>query len=144
MRPLLLAAFLAAPFLAAPLAAQDVVSITPDQPTRGETVTVTFDAPADSVTVTYRPGAITATTETFTPGSTTFEFEPSRAGVVSVAAAGGTGRSLSVRFRGAPLSGIVVMVLAGLVLFGGATLALRALLSDGHRIEMDPTAMPDT
>ena len=127
--------------LAAPLAAQDVVSITPEQPTRGEPVTVTFSEPVDSVTVTYRPGAITAHTETFAPGAASFEFTPTRAGVVSVAA-GDAAQSLSVRFRGAPISGIIVMVLAGLVLFGGAAVSLRALLADGH--EIDPTMRPDT
>lgn len=127
--------------LAAPLAAQDVVSITPEQPTRGEPVTVTFSAPVDSVTVTYRPGAITAHREMFAPGSAAFEFTPSRAGVVSVAA-GDASRSLSVRFRGTPVSGLLVMVLAGLVLFGGAAVSLRALLADGH--EIDPTMRPDT
>ncbi len=129
--------------VAAPLAAQDVVSVTPDQPTRGEPVTVTFSEPVDTVTVTYRPGAITAHTETFTPGSATFEFTPERAGVVSVAS-GDAAKSLSVRFRGTPISGIAVMVLAGLILFGGAALSLRALLSDGHKIEIDPSMRPDT
>ena len=129
--------------LAAPLGAQEVLSVEPLQPTRDEPVTVTFSEPVDTVAVTYRPGAITAHTETFTPGAAVFEFTPSRAGVVSVAA-GDAAQSLSVRFRGAPLSGIVVMVLAGLILFGGAALSLRTLLSDGHRIEIDPTMRPDT
>ena len=129
--------------VAAPLAAQDVVSVEPELPTRGEPVRVTFSAPVDSVSVTYRPGAITAHTETFTPGAAVFEFTPTRAGVVSVAS-GETAQSLSVRFRGAPLSGLVVMILAGLILCGGAALSLRALLADGHRIETDPTMRPDT
>lgn len=127
--------------LAAPLAAQEVVSISPVQPTRDEPVTVTFSEPVDSVTVTYRPGAITAHSESFAPGSAVFEFTPTRAGVVSVAS-GDASQSLSVRFRGAPVSGIAVMVLAGLILFGGAAISLRALLSDGHRI--DPSMRPDT
>lgn len=128
---------------AAPAAAQEIVSVEPDAPTRGERVRVTFSEPVDSVRVTYRPGAITATSETFTPGAATFEFTPTRAGVVSVAA-GEASQSLSVRFRGAPLAGLVVMVLAGLVLFGGAAVSLRALLADGHRIEVDPDLRPDT
>ena len=150
LRTLVALAFVAAALPAASASAQDasgpadVVSITPEQPRKGEPVTVTFSAPADSVVVTYRPGAVTATSETFTPGAAVFEFSPKRAGVVSVGAPGGDSQSLSVRFRGAPLSGVVVMVLAGLILFGGAALALRALLADGHRIEIDPTMLPDT
>ncbi len=129
--------------LAASASAQDVVSVEPEAPTRGEPVTVTFSAPADTVAVTYRPGAVTAHTETFTPGTATFEFTPERAGVVSVTG-GGAAQSLSVRFQGAPVSGIVVMILAGLILFGGAALSLRTLLADGHEIEVDPTLRADT
>jgi len=129
--------------LAAPLAAQSVVSVEPAAPVRGEPVRVTFSEPVDSVTVTYRPGAISARTETFTPGAASFEFTPQRAGVVSVAS-GSASKSLSVRFTKAPLPGLVVMILAGLILFGGAAISLRALLADGHRIEIDPTLRPDT
>ena len=129
--------------LAVSASAQDVVSVVPDAPTRGEPVTVTFSEPVDSVTVTYRPGAVTATSETFTPGTAAFEFVPEKAGVVSVAA-GGASQSLSVRYVGVPLGGLVVMILAGLILFGGAGIALRALLADGHKIEADPTLRPDT
>lgn len=128
--------------LAASASAQDVASVAPAAPVRGEPVLVTFEAPADTVTVTYRPGAVTARTETFTGVGETFEFTPERAGVVAVAAAGGSPKSLSVRFVSSPLAGIVVMILAGLILFGGAAISLRALLSDGHRIE--PELRPDT
>lgn len=127
--------------LAASVSAQDVVSIEPDSPTRGEVVTVTFSEPVDSVTVTYRPGAVTAVTEVMTPESATFRFTPERAGVVSIAS-GGASQSLSVRYVGVPLGGLVVMILAGLILFGGAAISMRALLADGDRI--DPTMMPDT
>ena len=129
--------------LAASVAAQDIVSVEPDAPTRGQPVRVTFSQPVDSVTVTYRPGAVTATTATFAPRAATFEFVPERAGVVSVAS-GGASQSLSVRYIGVPLGGLVVMILAGLILFGGAALSMRALLSDGDRIEIDPTLRPDT
>ena len=142
--PSRLAALLLALLLAAPPAVgQAVVSVEPEAPTVGEPVRVTFSEPVDSVTVVYRPGAISAVTETFTPDAATFEFTPDRAGVVSVAS-GDAAQSLSVRFRSAPLSGLFVMVVAGLILFGGATVAMKALLSDGHRIEVDPAMRPDT
>ena len=57
---------------------------------------------------------------------------------------GDAAQSLSVRFQGTPLGGLIVMILAGLILFGGATIALRALLADGHKIEVDPALRPDT
>ena len=140
MRPLLLCALLA---VAAGATAQDIVSVAPDSPTRGEVVTVTFSEPVDSVTVVYRPGAVTAVTEVMTPESATFRFTPERAGVVSVSS-GGASQSLSVRYLGVPVAGLVVMILAGLILFGGATISMRALLADGDRIEVDPTLFPDT
>lgn len=129
--------------LAAPAAAQDVASVEPELPVVAEPVRVTFSEPVDSVTVTYRPGSVTSTSETFAPGAATFEFTPSQAGVVSVSA-GGASRNLSVRFRDTPALGLLVMIGAGLVLFGGAAVSLRALLSDGHRIDVDPTLRPDT
>ena len=130
--------------LAAPLVhAQDVLSVEPELPSVGEPVRITFSEPVETVDVTYRPGAISAVTESFTPGGAVFEFTPDRAGVVSVVS-GDAAQSLSVRFRSAPLSGLVVMVLAGLILFGGAAIAMKALLADGHRIEVDPAMRPDT
>lgn len=128
--------------LAVPASAQDVASVEPAAPVRGEPVVVTFDAPTDSATVTYRPGAVTARATTVAVGGESFEFTPERAGVVQVKAGDGAAKSLSVRFVSSPLAGVVVMALAGLILFGGAALSLRALLSDGHRI--DPELRPDT
>lgn len=129
--------------LAVPVAAQDVLQVEPELPVVAEPVRVTFSEPVDSVTVTYRPGSVTATSETFTPGAAEFTFTPSQAGVVSVRA-GESSQNLSVRFRDTPALGLLVMIGAGLILFGGAAISLRALLSDGHRIEVDPTLRPDT
>ncbi|MEM6286584.1 MAG: hypothetical protein AAF845_05465 [Bacteroidota bacterium] len=138
MRLLLLALL-----LAPALSAQDIVGITPEIPIRGEPVEVTFSAPVDSVTVTYRPGAVTASVETFAPGAATFAFTPERAGVVSVAGGDGS-QNVSVRFRSTPLGGILVMLVAGVVLCGGAVVALRALMRDGLAIETDGRLAPDT
>lgn len=126
-----------------PAVGQSVVSVEPAIPSVGEPVRVTFSEPVDGVTVTYRPGAISAVTESFGPSGAVFEFTPDRAGVVSVAAGEAT-QSLSVRFQSAPLSGLLVMIAAGLILFGGAAISMRALLSDGHRIDVDPAMRPDT
>ena len=54
---------------------------------------------------------------------------PSRAGVVALATADGASRNVSVRFDETPISGLLILIVAGLVLFGGAALAMRALLS---------------
>lgn len=136
MRTLLLLVALVAPAAAAQISAST------QAPVRGEPMQLTFAAPVDSFSVTYRPGAVTAHTETLaTGGAQTVTWMPARAGVVQVAAGEAT-QNLSVRFRGAPALGILVMVVAGLILFGGAALAMRLLLSDGHRI--DPALRIDT
>lgn len=143
MRVLLLAALLAG-VLAGPTAAQ----ITPstDAPTVGEPLTLTFDAPVDTLTVTFRPGAAASTVRTqhiVLGGQTSYTWTPERAGVVQVAANGAT-QNLSVRFTSLPGLGVLIMVLAGLILFGGAAWATSLLLQGGHRIDIDPSMRPDT
>lgn len=127
--------------LAAP-AALAQIEVDPAAPVRGQAVTLTFAEPADTLLVTYRPGAATASTDTLLLGGvTTAEWTPRRAGVVQLAAGEATATE-SVRFVQTPLAGVSVMVLAGLILFGGAAFSLKALLADGHRI--DPTDRIDT
>ena len=110
----------------------------------GQPVTLEFAEPTDTVTVTYRPNSQTSTSETFTlGGQRTLEWTPEHAGVVQVTTADAT-RNLSVRFTSLPGLGVLIMTLAGLILFGGATFAMTLLLRDGHRIEIDPTQRPDT
>lgn len=136
-RPFL--ALVAAAMCALPAAAQ----ITPstETPVVGQPLTLTFDAPVDTLTVTYRPGGVTESAETIPVGGTAAEWTPREAGVVQVAA-GDASQSLSVRYASAPVSGLLVMALAGLVLFGGAAWAMRMLLSSTD--PEDLTFRPDT
>ena len=127
MRRLSLFVLLAA--VAPAAAAQSVVS--PDVPVRGERVTVTFEAPVETAQVIYRPGSVAADTVELPASGQTVSFSPAQAGVVRVEA-GGTSVPLSVRFPSPPLSGLIVMIGAGLVLFGGAAFAMRALLAGGE------------
>ena len=113
--------------LAAPLAAAQP-TFSPDVPVRGEPVTVTFEAPADQARVIYRPGSVAADTVVLPTSGAEVTFSPEQAGVVRVEA-GDVSIPLSVRFPSAPLSGLFVMIGAGLILFGGAAFAMRALLA---------------
>jgi hypothetical protein len=123
MRSLLLLALAA---LSLPAAAQ--ITASTEAPVRGEPIQLTFDAPVDTFTVTYRPGAVTATSESIaTGGLTTVTWTPERAGVVQIGADGAT-QNLSVRFTRAPIPGLLVMLVAGLVLFGGAAGAMSLML----------------
>ena len=123
MRLLVLLAVLAA----VPALAQ--ISTEPAAPVRGEPVTVTLGAPADELLVTYRPNSGIAVEETVPVSGTRATWTPSRAGVVSLATPDGTSQNVSVRFDETPVSGLLILIVAGLVLFGGAAFAMRALLS---------------
>ena len=84
--------------------------------------------PQDTVRVVYRPGSVAADTVVLRAEGTTLTFTPTAAGVVNVSA-GDDAKALSVRFASTPISGLFVMIAAGLILFGGAFFALRALLA---------------
>jgi hypothetical protein len=147
LRPLLLT-FL---FLAVPAVAQDAeaprattISVFPEKLVAGDQSSLTFDAPVQTVVVTYRPNSAIPLVDTVTVGGfESIRWTPERAGVVRVAVPGGPSRNLSVRFAALPVSGIVVLILAGLILFGGAAWAMTKLLSGGmpHTI---PEVRPDT
>ena len=145
MRPLLLLGVLATgAVLAGPAAAQ--ITSSTEAPVVGEPLTLRFDAPVDTLTVTFRPGAAASTVRTervVLGGQTSYTWTPTQAGVVQVAANGAT-QNLSVRFTSLPALGLLIMVLAGLILFGGAAYATALLLRGGHRIEIDPSMRPDT
>lgn len=114
--------------LAAPTAWAQI-SVSPEAPVRNQPVTVTLDAPADELLVTYRPNSGISVSETVPVSGTAATWTPSRAGVVALATADGATRNVSVRFDETPISGLLILIVAGLVLFGGAALAMRALLS---------------
>lgn len=154
-RPMRLAPFLrfAVPFgvlaalLALPAHAQDapaaIDSIAAAQPVMGRPFVLDLPAGTDTVFVTYRPGSSVAVADTlFAGGASTLSWAPRRAGVVRVEA-GGITRNLSVRFDEPPLFGVAIMLLAGLILFGGATYATVKLFSEGPP-DTRPERRPDT
>ena len=97
----------------------------------GRSVRITLPAPDDTLTVTYRPNSSIDVVEHVAPaaGSTTLTWTPQRAGVVQLATSDGASQDVSVRFSTPPISGILVLTLAGLILFGGAVFAFRKLFA---------------
>lgn len=149
MRPLLLLALLC---LAAPAVAQDApeapaattISVFPETLVAGDESNLSFDAPVQTVVVTYRPNSAIPLVDTVTVGGfESIRWTPERAGVVRVSVPGGPSRNLSVRFAALPVAGIVVLILAGLILFGGAAWAMTKLLSGGMPHTL-PEVRPDT
>jgi hypothetical protein len=61
------------------------------------------------------------------PAQTAWTWQPARAGVVQLSS-GGLTQNLSVRYAEFPLGGLIVMVLAALILFGGIVVSMRTLL----------------
>ena len=142
LAPLLFAVLLTLPALAQDASAR-LDSVAAAQPVAGRPFALDLPAGADTVVVIYRPGSAIAEADTlFAEGASPFPWTPRQAGAVRVEA-GGTARTLSVRFDDPPLLGITIMLLAGLILFGGAVYATRKLLADGPP-EIEPERRPDT
>lgn len=133
-------------FAATPTLGQTATSISvlPERLVAGDQATLTFDAPVETVVTTYRPNSAIPIVDTLAVGGfASVRWTPERAGVVRVSVPGGPSRNLSVRFAALPVSGIVVLIVAGLILFGGAGWAMRMLLSDGPPRTL-PEMRPDT
>ncbi len=95
---------------------------------RGQPVTITLPQPApDTLIVEYRPNAVLARQVPLpTGGASTVVWTPDAAGVVRLIA-GDVRQNVSVRYVTPPISGIIVLLLAATILFGGAIYALRKL-----------------
>jgi len=119
------------------------IAVSPEAPVAGRAATVTVtagQAPAAGATVQaiYRPGSEVSHIETVgvTGSDGSVAWTPEDAGVVTLKAsipspAGKEpveeSRNLSVRFNGAPVFGVVIMILAGVILYGGVILGFRFL-----------------
>lgn len=141
MRLSILTALLA--LLALPAAAQPITVI-PEKPIVGQEATLQLGAPVDTVFVTYRPNSAVARRDTIRLGGfDSVKWTPAQAGVVQIRLADGTAQNVSVRFAQTPLLGVLILLGAGLILFGGAIFAMRKLLS-GDAPRLMPEELPDT
>ena len=140
----LLACLLAAA-LATPAAAQFTVeplpmapgAAPPTTPFQGQPVRITLDQPAEWVKVVWRPNSAIPDTVALDPTGTAFEWTPTRAGVASIVTPEGS-QNVSVRYSQYPAAGILILIVAGTVLFGGAGFAMGKLLGDDD----EPAAPP--
>lgn len=116
----------------APAAAAQSISVTPEKPIAGQEATIRFDAPVDTLVITFRPNSAIATADVVPIGGRDeVRWTFAQAGVVRLAVPGGPSQNVSVRFSQPPASGLFVLALAGLILFGGAAFAMTKLLRGG-------------
>lgn len=107
---------------------------------REETVTVS-GLPADGALglwVVYSPNSETSTEEEIgkVPPDGEVLWTPSRSGIATVSLRDGSGttvvgENVAILFDRTPSSGVLVMIFAGILLFGGAGFSLRSVLKAG-------------
>jgi|GEM_PF-4580448 len=95
----------------------------------GAPTTLSLPAATDTVHITYRPGSRIATTDSFPVAGATWTWTPREAGVVMISTPEGGAQNVSVRFNQTPWQGVMILLLAGGVLFGGAIVSFRTLFS---------------
>lgn len=128
------------------LPASGQLSLPADPPYAGRPYEIGLTAPIDTLVARYRPNSSVFYDEAFLipPGATTFTWTPAEAGVVALRAAPGEAwQNVSVRFDRYKPSGILILLLAGSILFGGAAFAFRKLFQDDAPVG-DPAVRPDT
>lgn len=133
-------AALAIVLCAAPALAADppaTLSTSEPFPVAGKATSIATPPEADTIAVTYSPSSEVVATETLEvkkltppqPGKPYLTvWVPQRAGVVELTA-GGEKTRVSIRFDGVPTSGVAIMIVAALILFGGAFLSMRSILT---------------
>ena len=126
------------------------IELSPATPAVGESVTVTLAEPATSLEVTYRPSSnvVEHVVLHADSPSTTFTWQPDHAGIVSLKA-GSEQKSISIRFDRFPVLGLLILLVAGTILFGGAAYAFRVLFRTSRQegvvgYDASPARHPDT
>jgi hypothetical protein len=91
-----------------------------------------------SLWVVYSPNSETRSEEMIgrLSSEATVTWNPSRFGIATLSVRGATGeviasRNVAVLYARTPMAGLLVMVFAGVLLFGGAGLSLRSVLKSG-------------
>lgn len=97
--------------------------------TTGEAVTINVPD-ADRLLITYRPGSNISETDTIAVEGMSYAWTPRSPGIVSISTPGGTTQTVSVRFDGIAASGLVILVVASGILFGGALFSAIKLFGE--------------
>lgn len=122
------------------------INIDPGSPKVGEETTISFgdiSVYPDILYITYRPNSQVEIKDSIFVNGNNVPWIPENAGVVNLTA-GNFSKNVSVRFTKLSWSGITVMLLAFLILFGGASFAFYVLFSTDNDDNLDPTIMADT
>lgn len=111
----------------------------PAHPVQGQSTRIVLTNPDGAplpgvqVVARYRPGSRVEVADTLgrTDASGTLDWSPLDAGLVTLQTAGdgapSISQNLSVRYRGVPVPGLVIMILAGVILYGGVIRGFAAL-----------------
>ncbi len=113
-----------------------------DFPIVGRPETVTVDGAAADVDlrlwVVYSPNSETSTEEEIgvIPAAGMIAWRPSRSGIATLSVRGGDGgvvasENVAILLDRIPAAGVMVMLFAGVLLFGGAGYSLRSVLRSG-------------
>ncbi len=127
--------------MVAPCSAVEL-SFEDDFPIVGRTETVTVEGAATDVNlrlrVIYSPNSETSTEEEIgvVPTTGKVAWTPSRSGIATLSVQGDDGRvvaseNVAILFAKTPKAGLMVMLFAGVLLFGGAGYSLRRVLKSG-------------
>jgi hypothetical protein len=107
------------------------VTVAEKFPTVGKETVITLSEPVDELAITYQPDApVARTVRLATNGALEVPWVPAKAGVVKIAAVNGDGvAEVSVKFDGTPMLGVVIFIVAGIILFGGASLSMYSIFA---------------
>lgn len=115
------------------------ISVSTEKPIQGENITISLAQPDSMVVITYRPNSSLAQRDTLRAPAlaATFQWTPARAGVVALSTSAQGSRNVSVRYRGLSGSGLLVLILAGTILLGGAGFAFGLLFKNAEDESME-------
>lgn len=107
---------------------------------RSETITVAGDGDVDglSLWVVYSPNSETSSEEEIgvVPATSEVSWTPSRSGIATLSVRDDQGNivaaeNVAILFDKTPAAGVMVMIFAGLLLFGSAGFSMRSVLKSG-------------
>jgi hypothetical protein len=90
--------------------------------TTGQPVKIAIND-AKILTIIYHPGGNTSSKRQLRVQPPNYDWTPSRAGLYVLSTPGGPSQTVSVRFRSFPIKGLIILLIAFVVLFGGAGFA---------------------
>lgn len=121
------------------------IEISPKSPSVGEEVTITLSEMSDKIMIIYRPNSQVQIFDSIETGnSSKVSWTPKNPGVVSIKS-NAHSVNVSVKYASISWSGLVVMVLAFLILFGGVAYSFAVLFRKEENMDdLDSTLLTDT